>query len=478
MDFSTTTNPLDHLDTDGIIVGVYKDQSCSLDHDSLKQKITNSNFSGKKNKTRLFFGIDNITSPIICLVGLGDAESSDAEDLRIAVAIAAKTLQAEHCTSIAIQGLGNPKAVAEGLSLGLYSFDELKEKQDNDKNISKVILSGSEDEFIYWSDGLIVAESQNKARRLGELPANIATPSYFVSEAEKYFADFDTVTVTGYDEQWATEQKMGAFLSVAKGSDEPARFLVLNYRGGNDTDQPLALVGKGITFDTGGINIKSAAGMYEMRADCTGAAVVIGTVYGIAKLKLPLNVVGIAPLTENMPSGKASRPSDVVVASNGKSIEIGNTDAEGRLVLSDGLVYVEKTFNPHTIIDIATLTGAMARAIGAGVYLGALSRSDELWNELNIAGNQSGEQFWRFPLDKRYEKSLKSHMADVKSTGGNPGQITAALYLGNFVNMERWAHLDIAGSAVSSKAEGYKPKGNTGVSVRALIQLAKNYVSN
>ncbi|MHA2504273.1 MAG: M17 family peptidase N-terminal domain-containing protein, partial [Candidatus Kariarchaeaceae archaeon] len=272
MDFQTSYEPIGSLAVEGIIVGVYEDQSTTLDHPVISSNLTIGNFGNTMNKTRLLFDLEGIAAPMILLMKLGKKDEFGGEELRKLVATGARLLRKNGAKTIGVTAFGDARATAEGLSLGLYRLDELK-SEVKEEQIETVTLSGNESEIADWNTGVVIADSQNKARRLGELPANIATPSYFVSETEKYFDGMDKVTVTAYDEAWASSQNMGTFLSVAKGSDEPAKFLIVEYRGGTDGEQPLGLVGKGITFDTGGINLKSAAGMYEMRVDCTGAAV-------------------------------------------------------------------------------------------------------------------------------------------------------------------------------------------------------------
>ncbi len=479
MEANTSNESILALDVDGIVIGVYEDFSTIRDVIDLKPYLQIGKFKGKQGGKRLLFNVTGVKTPMVAAVGLGSKDKADEESVRIAAATGVKLLRDNGAKRVGIASLGSAKATAEGVFLGLYRFDELK-TLDADKRptIEELIFTGTEEEAREWLIGKTIAECQNFARRMGELPSNIATPTYFVEQTKKAFDGLDNVKIHDYDEKWAEKQKMGAFLSVAKGSDEPAKFLVIEYKGGNDGEKPLAIVGKGITFDTGGISLKPSQGMGAMRGDCSGAAATIATLLGIAKLGLKINAVGVAPLTENMPGGHATKPSDVVYASNGKSIEIDNTDAEGRLILSDALVYTEKTYDPHTIIDIATLTGAMMIALGSH-YIGTFTPSDDLWKELEEAGNTTGEKFWRMPLDKKYKKQIESQLADIKNTGGRPaGSITAAMFLKEFIGRDRWAHLDIAGVAWAEAEEGYKPKGNVGAPVRALIHLASKYSSS
>jgi cytosol aminopeptidase len=478
MEITTSSDIISVVQADGLVIGVFSDNTIipdNISNDSLLQLLKNTNFEGKSGKKRIYYNVEGFNVKCIAVVGLNAKDDFNHEATRAAIATGVKYLREEGCKSVALPSFGYTQAAAEGALLGLYRFDELMTMNTETRPIlDKLIYCG--DETDEWQNGVIVATAQNLARRLGELPSNIATPTFFTEEAKKALDGEENIKISIYDADWAKNEKMGAFLAVAKGSNEPAKFLVIEYTGGSPDEQPLAYVGKGITFDTGGISLKPAEMMGAMRGDCSGAAATIATLVAIAKLKLAINVVGVTPLTENMPSGHATKPSDVVFASNGKSIEIDNTDAEGRLVLSDALVYTEKTFKPHTIIDIATLTGAMMIALGE-YYIGAFARSDELWNELKSAGEESGEEFWRMPLDKKYTKQLKSTLADLKNVGGRTGgSITAAMFLSEFVDLERWAHIDIAGTAWPSVEGPYKPKGNAGVPVRALIKFAEKFV--
>jgi len=276
---------------------------------------------------------------------------------------------------------------------------------------------------------------------------------------------------------------MRTFLSVTRGSAEPAKFLEIHYKGASSPNaKPLVLVGKGITFDTGGISIKSAADMKLMRGDMGGAAAVVAAALAIAQLKLPINVVVLTPLAENMPSATATKPGDIIYAMNGKSVEVDNTDAEGRLVLSDAIYYGSTEFNPHTLIDVATLTYAMDIALGE-VFTGVFTNSDALWERLHAAGETEYDRFWRLPLDEDYGPQIYSSNADLQNTGGKPGgACTAALFLKAFVHGVEptdgseplaWAHIDIAGTMEATRPTPYLGRGMTGSSVRALVEYAR-----
>ncbi|EJU02104.1 peptidase M17 leucyl aminopeptidase [Dacryopinax primogenitus] len=316
-----------------------------------------------------------------------------------------------------------------------------------------------------------------------ELPANLMTPTAFCARMVKEFQGLGNVRVNVRDEAWAEEKGMRTFLSVTKGTDEPAKFFELHYSGAPAGEKPLAFVGKGITFDSGGISLKPAEGMKLMRGDMGGAATLLSAALAIVKLKLPINLVAVAPLTENLPGPKANKPGDIVYAMNGKTVEIDNTDAEGRLVLADALYYVTSEFKPHTVIDAATLTGAMMIALGEP-YAGVFTNSDSLWNELQLSGKEEHDRFWRMPLDDDYVPQISQSNADLQNTGGRPaGACTAAIFLKAFVDgvegegsaqpRTRWAHVDIAGVMECTRPGPYQNKGMTGRPTRAFIDFAR-----
>ena len=303
------------------------------------------------------------------------------------------------------------------------------------------------------------------AKDLGNLAPNICTPSYLAKRALD-MSKLHKLKVSVLGQKEMEKLKMGALLAVAKGSHQPAKLIILEYRGGAKTEKPIVLVGKGITFDTGGISLKPAVEMDEMKYDMCGAASVLGTLTAVAEMALPLNVVGIIPTTENMPGGNATKPGDVVTSMSGQTIEILNTDAEGRLILCDALTYAER-YNPEAVIDIATLTGACVIALGH-VASGLMSNNDQLADELLQAAELSIDQAWRLPLWDDYQDLLKSNFADMANIGGrSAGTISAACFLARFADKYRWAHLDIAGTAWKSGKE----KGSTGRPVPLLTQF-------
>jgi leucyl aminopeptidase len=319
--------------------------------------------------------------------------------------------------------------------------------------------------------GQAIAKGVNLARELGDLPGNICTPTYLASEAKRLANKQSKLSVNILEEKQMKELGMGSLLSVAAGSDQPAKLIVLEYKGGSKKQAPIALVGKGITFDTGGISLKPGAAMDEMKYDMCGAASVLGTIQTLLELQLPINVVGVIAASENMPNGSATKPGDIVTSMSGQTIEILNTDAEGRLVLCDALTYTER-FKPKAVVDIATLTGACVIALGNHAT-GLFSNNDELAKSLLKAGEESADRAWHMPLWDDYQKQLDSNFADIANIGGREaGAVTAACFLSRFAKKFAWAHLDIAGTAWRSGGA----KGATGRPVTMLVQYLLNQV--
>ncbi len=314
------------------------------------------------------------------------------------------------------------------------------------------------------SYGHAVGNGMNTARQLGNLPANICTPSYLASQAKALAKGQAKVTTTVLTEADMKKLKMGSLLSVSAGSDQPAKLITIKYQGAKIGVKPIVLVGKAVTFDTGGISLKPGGGMDEMKYDMCGGASVFGVINALIESQLPVNVIGIVPATENMPNGNATKPGDVVTSMSGQTIEILNTDAEGRLILCDALTYAER-FKPAAVIDIATLTGAVIGALGK-VGAGLLANDDELAEQLLTSGTRSGDRAWRLPLWEEYDQLLKSNFADMANIGGpQAGTITAACFLARFTKKYKWAHLDVAGTAWISGPQ----KGATGRPVPLLM---------
>jgi leucyl aminopeptidase len=361
------------------------------------------------------------------------------------------------------------RTLVEGIFLGTYTFEEFFSEKKTKVNLKEVNIEfkGNFEKAI--EETRIVAESVFLARDLQNLPSNIATPTY-IANVVKEECEKVGISVKIIEKEEAEKLGMNVYLAVARGSEERPKFVVMEYKGGGDKWYSIA--GKGITFDTGGISIKPSERMEEMKYDMSGAASVIGSMIAIARLGLKVNVVGITPLTENMPSGKATKPGDIVKSMGGISVEIINTDAEGRLILADALEYVKK-YNPEFVIDIATLTGACVVALGHEAA-GLMGNNSELIEIIKKSSQRTGERVWELPLWDEYNEYIKSDFADVKNVGNRyGGAITAAAFLKKFTNY-KWAHMDIAGVAYTDKEKFYIKKGGTGFGVRLFVELFKS----
>ncbi|NXN15132.1 AMPL aminopeptidase, partial [Indicator maculatus] len=433
----------------------------------------------KKGKTRMFHGLHQ-DFPSVVVVGLGkknagvnDQENwhEGKENIRAAVAVGCRQIQDLEIPCVEVDPCGDAQAAAEGAVLGLHEYNELKQKK---KPVVTAQLHGSA-ESEAWHKGVLYAEGQNLARYLMEAPANYITPIKFAEHIEQKLRSFSNVKVHIRPESWIATQQMGAFLSVAKGSAELPVFLEIHYSGAaNTNDSPLVLVGKGVTFDSGGISLKPSSGMDAMRADMGGAATICSAIVTAAALNLPLNIIGLAPLCENMPSGKANKPGDVVRAKNGKTIQVDNTDAEGRLLLADALCYAH-SFNARAIVNVATLTGAMDVALGSAAT-GVFTNSSWLWSHLYESSILTGDRVWRMPLFEHYTKQVTDcPLADLSNMGKYSragGACTAAAFLKEFVTASHWAHLDIAGVMSNKDEVSYLRKGMAGRPTRTLVEFA------
>jgi leucyl aminopeptidase len=432
---------------------------------------------GKTGSCRMLYGLPGIAAQRVLLVGMGkDAGPKEYRDsVRAAASAIADTGAVDACFYLADAPVRGADAAwkARHLVLSaaetLYRFDAMKSKKDERKAISRIGLGVAERATPAGfarglAEGKAIAAGMNLARDLGNLPANVCTPTYLADAAIKLAREWKLgVEVLGRREM--ERLGMGALLSVAKGSRQPPKFIVLRHRG-KSKNKPVVLIGKGITFDTGGISIKPSGEMDEMKFDMCGAASVFGTLRAVAEMDLPLEVIGVVPATENMPDGAATKPGDIVTSLSGQTIEILNTDAEGRLILCDALTYAER-FKPQAVIDIATLTGACIIALGH-VCSGMFSNRDSLARELLAAGDDAWDRVWQLPLWDDYQEQLKSNFADLANIGGRPaGSVTAACFLSNFAKQYDWAHLDIAGTAWKSGKE----KGATGRPVPLLTSF-------
>lgn len=436
---------------------------------------------GRRGEIVVLHTLGRIPARRVLLAGIGDPDQAELDDLRNTAASAARRAReiAGGSLGVAIDGevcgwsreeLGS--TVAEGLEMGLYRFNRHQAPTKTEHTLDSAALYGSGPEAIARGvrEGGSLAGAANFARDLANEPSNLLTPTELAARAEAWAGEHG-VEIEILDEAAAAELGMGSFLGVAAGSHQPARFLVLRHRGGGE-EPGLGYCGKGITFDTGGISIKPAANMEAMKQDMSGAAAVVAAMGAIADLELPLNVTALAPCTENMPGGAAIKPGDLLTAMNGTTIEVINTDAEGRLVLADALSYANH-LGLLPLIDVATLTGACAVALG-DVATGVMANDDDLAREVIDAGNTAGEKFWQLPMFREYDEQIRSQVADVKNTGGRlAGAITAAKFLAKFAGDTPWAHLDMAGTDDASKARGVFVKGATGIPVRSLVRFAQ-----
>ena len=417
----------------------------------------------------------------VLLVRLGARSGLDDRRFRRAVQAAARTLAGTGARAAAdflgeaeVEGRDEAwkiRRIAEAYGDAVYRFDEHKSKKEEDapaSRLARVAVHAPGDRGAARraaAEAAAVNAGKRLARDLGNRPGNVCTPTHLAECAGALAEEHEAVSTRVLEETELRELGMGALLAVARGSRQPPKLIVVEYTGAPDGQAPIVLVGKGVTFDSGGISIKPAAAMDEMKFDMCGAATVLGTVRAAAALALPLNVVALAPAVENLPDGNACKPGDVVTSHSGQTIEILNTDAEGRLILCDALSYAER-YDPDTIIDVATLTGACVVALGH-VASGLFSNSRELAAALIEAAARSGDQCWELPVWPEYEEGLKSNFADVANVAGRPaGSVTAAVFLSRFVRGRRWAHLDVAGTAWKSG----KRKGATGRPVPLLVQ--------
>jgi leucyl aminopeptidase len=415
------------------------------------------------------------------VVGLGGRDDFVPERARVAAAIAARTAGSLDTSSLALRGPEDedPAAVAsamvEGAILASYRFDRFKSKEDEEdgdsKGLAEITLIAAGGLGAAVEAARIGAEAENFARELQDLPSNVVTPSYLAGRASAIAEEHDSVTCEALGRDEVKEKGMGGLVAVSQGTSEEPRLIVLRYRGGGD--ETLGLVGKGVTFDSGGISIKPAASMHEMKMDMSGAAAVLETVSAIAKLELPIDVLAVIPSTENLPSGTAVKPGDIITQLNGKTVEVNNTDAEGRLILADALAYAVE-LGADRIVDLATLTGAVLIALGS-TYAALISNDDEFAAQVEAAATRTGELAWRLPLHPEYKDLTKGTAADLTNASAKrkAGTIYAGSFLEEFVDGRPWVHLDIAGTAWDVGRE-YVGKGPTGYGVRLLIDLAQS----
>ncbi len=489
MDFTIKSGSPEKYRGDCIVAGVFESRKLTeaakaLDEASkgfLGKIVGQGDMDGKANTTLLLHGMPNIGSKRVLLVGLGKEKEFGEKIFLGAVRAAFKALHQTgakdaglYVADLPVKGRDIAWNVVQTIILAeesVYRFDQLKSKsEERQPSLAKVAVSLSDKSMAVAAEtalqqGVAIARGMNVTRDLGNLAPNICTPSYLAERARDMAKTFK-LKLSVLEEKEMEKLGMGALLAVARGSRQPARLIALEYHGREDTEKPVVLVGKGVTFDTGGISLKPAGDLDEMKYDMSGAASVLGTLTAVAEMKLPINVVGIIPATENMPGGNATKPGDVVTSLSGQTIEILNTDAEGRLILCDALTYAER-YKPQVVVDIATLTGACVVALGH-VVTGLMGNDESLVQELLQAGERASDRAWQLPLREEYQELLKSNFADMANIGGRwGGAITAACFLSRFTGKFRWAHLDIAGTAWKSGKE----KGSTGRPVPLLTRF-------
>lgn len=485
MEFQAKTAQPDTLVSDCIVIALFEDNQLSSSAEALDKAcngrvttlLKRGDAKGEAGKVLLLTGLHNVSAERILLVGMGKQGETSAKQFRDGIAAVIATLKESPAQNacyflneVDIADKDNNWKIRQQIEISYaacYTIDQCKSEKSPAINLKSIQLITSDSRSV--AEGEATAHGVEYAKTLGNLPGNLCTPSYLAEQAQQLDVQFDSITSEILDEAAMEKLGMGSLLSVSRGSRQPAKLIVMQYFGADADQQPVALVGKGLTFDSGGVSLKPGAQMDEMKYDMCGAASVFGTLKAAAELKLPINIVGVVPSSENMPDGDASKPGDIVTSMSGQTIEILNTDAEGRLILCDALTYTAK-FNPAVVIDIATLTGACIIALG-GQASGLMSNDQALADKLLAAGQHCGDRAWQLPIWDEYQEQLKSPFADMQNIGGREaGSITAACFLSRFTKDYTWAHLDIAGTAWISGAK----KGATGRPVPLLMQYLIN----
>lgn len=489
MEFTVKSGTPEKQRTACIVVGAFEPRRLSpvaehLDETTdgfLSNLLRRGDLEGKLEQTLLLHGVPNTLADRLLLIGCGrERDLTDSQYHKI-IAKAATTLNetgsmeaVSYLTELNVKGRDiawKVRRAVEATESALYRFEQLKSKRDATRRpLRKIVFSVPSRRDLPVGEQAVresvaTASGIKLARDLGNLPGNICTPSYLAEQARSMAKVYKSIKVTVLEEADMSKLGMGALLSVARGSRQPAKLIIIEHWGADETENPHVLVGKGITFDAGGISIKPAENMDEMKFDMSGAGSVLGTLTAVGDIQLPINVIGVIPASENLPDGSANKPGDIVTTLSGQTVEILNTDAEGRLILCDALTYCER-FDPAAVIDIATLTGACVIALGKHAS-GLMSNHSPLAHELLKAGETSSDRVWELPLWEEYQEQLKSNFADMANIGGRPaGAITAACFLSRFAKKFHWAHIDIAGSAWHTGKE----KGSTGRPVGLLVQ--------
>lgn len=492
MEYSVKSGTPEKQHSGCLVVGVFtgnklSDAAQQLDDvtsGAIKTVLRRGDHSGKPGHTLLLHNLPNSPSERVLLVGCGKEKEFNEPRYRDVTAAAVRALRntgtseaTSYLTDIEVKGrdvLWKLRHAVDATEAVLYRFEQLKQKngeEENRRTLKRMVLAvGSRSDLSPGEqavrEGVALASGMRLAKDLGNLPPNICTPTYLAEQAVAMANQYGMKS-TVLEKSDMAGLNMGALLSVANGSHQPPKLIALEYRGGPENEAPIVLVGKGVTFDTGGISLKPPANMDEMKYDMCGAAAVLGSLKAAAELKLPINIVVIVPTTENMPGGQATRPGDIVTTMSGQTVEILNTDAEGRLILCDALTYAGR-FHPAVVIDVATLTGACTVALGSPAS-GLLANNDQLARELLNAGKYAWDRAWQLPLWDEYQKQLDSNFADMANVSGGreAGAILGACFLSRYTKDYKWAHLDVAGTA----HRGGKDKGSTGRPVPLLTQF-------
>jgi len=493
MDYSIESSPLDKLQSDCLLVGIYENQQLSpaatqLDSQFgglLSKLIGRGDIRGKNAETLLINNLPDGNIARIVLLGFGERGKVTRKQYRKALAAAIKIVKdskvsAASCALLDIDVNGadsqwKARQVVEVFNDGLYQYSATKKVDDKNPMQRLAVVADDSQKALAETglqQGIAIAKGMELAKHLADLPGNICTPTHLAEQALALAGEHDKLTCEILEESDMEALGMGPFLSVSRGSRQPAKLICLDYQGGDSNAKPIVLIGKGLTFDAGGISLKPGLGMDEMKYDMCGGASVLGLVRMATLLNLKLNIVGLIPASENLPDGAANKPGDIWTSMSGKTIEILNTDAEGRLILCDTLTYAKK-YNPDVVIDMATLTGACIVALGR-VPSGLFGNDDKLCNDLLSAGDAACDLVWRMPIWEEYQEQLKSNFADLANIGGpDGGSITAAVFLSKFAEEYRWAHIDIAGTAWRTGAN----KGATGRPVPLVSQYLLNRAS-
>lgn len=492
------TNNFQEANVEALAVAVFKDEKATdgilkeldnLTGGLITSVIKNDEFKGETGETALvyFTGGGKVKANRLLLVGVGDRSDYQAASVAALAGTAARTLRKKNVKNFALaprsaeDAVSVAQAAMQGVVTSQFDLDKYKTQEKNSKEISNFVLFVEDAKSADLKKGLnrgqVIGDSMNFTRDLANEPPNILTPTEMANRA-KAMAKEAGLKYEVLDEAKMEKLGMGSLMSVSRGSEQPAKMIILRYEPKKSTGRKgelLAYVGKGITFDTGGISLKQGEGMEAMKYDMSGGATVLGTMRAIGLLQPSIPVLGIVAAVENMPDGRASRPSDIVTAMNGKTIEILNTDAEGRLILADAVAYAEKQ-GATKIVDMATLTGAVVIALGS-LNTGIMGNDQELVNDIIETGKEVGEDFWQLPVSKEYSKGIKSDIADIKNMGprGKAGTIMGAVFIQEFVDKAKWAHLDIAGTAWNDEGKPHQSKGPTAVAVRTLVKLVEKY---